>query len=336
MSNDIELKPCIWPDCGSHDELIGDDLRFHKNTTGMHWVMCNYCGADGPCERSKDEAITAWNTRHTPSEPINNSVVVPREPTGEMVEAGCRTYNDVMALYPQGFPAGAAYEIYKAMVNAAPSTTERSTVDEEQDSTVSEEPLRLKGWHEGRQPPDNGNTVVAALAFGDYITVEQKRYGAPNEMFQYKVIRTLDSNFYAKVPVDAAASGDRNELRGETVPVVQCICCGIDETRVVRFRVEDVQRMAKPDNSPSVMVDEARAIANSLWEMFYKITAPQWEPLPDLHGLLSQIDNMTAGLRDKLLVDREDLVHIYGDGTGSGYDFNFEIDQRIDTLLGGE
>lgn len=40
----------------------------------------------------------------------------------------------------------------------------------------------------------------------------------------------------------------------------------------------------------------ASRLAVALWEKHYKDTAPQWKPLPDLLGVLTQIDNMTAGL----------------------------------------
>lgn len=40
----------------------------------------------------------------------------------------------------------------------------------------------------------------------------------------------------------------------------------------------------------------ATRLAQSLWEQHWKAAAPQWKPLPDLLGVLTQIDNMTAGL----------------------------------------
>lgn len=40
----------------------------------------------------------------------------------------------------------------------------------------------------------------------------------------------------------------------------------------------------------------AKNIARILWERHYKADAPRWEPLPDLNGVLSQIDNMTTGM----------------------------------------
>ena len=40
----------------------------------------------------------------------------------------------------------------------------------------------------------------------------------------------------------------------------------------------------------------AQRLATFLWEKHYKKDAPEWKPLPDLIGVLTQIDNMTAGL----------------------------------------
>jgi hypothetical protein len=40
----------------------------------------------------------------------------------------------------------------------------------------------------------------------------------------------------------------------------------------------------------------AKRLAEAIWQKHYKATAPQWKPLDDLMGVLTQIDNMTAGL----------------------------------------
>ena len=40
----------------------------------------------------------------------------------------------------------------------------------------------------------------------------------------------------------------------------------------------------------------ASRLAVALWEKHYKDIAPQWKPLDDLMGVLTQIDNMTSGL----------------------------------------
>jgi hypothetical protein len=40
----------------------------------------------------------------------------------------------------------------------------------------------------------------------------------------------------------------------------------------------------------------ATRLATSLWEEHWKNDAPEWKPLPDLIGVLTQIDNACAGL----------------------------------------
>jgi hypothetical protein len=40
----------------------------------------------------------------------------------------------------------------------------------------------------------------------------------------------------------------------------------------------------------------AQRLATALWEKHWKADAPEWKPLPELIGVLTQIDNMTVGL----------------------------------------
>ena len=49
----------------------------------------------------------------------------------------------------------------------------------------------------------------------------------------------------------------------------------------------------------------AARLATALWEKHYKRFSPNWSPLPDLMGVLTQIDNMTAGM--VLAPDPEDI-----------------------------
>ena len=85
--------------------------------------------------------------------------------------------------------------------------------------------------------------------FGDYATIEQKRHGVPNEMFVHKVVGQLRSNTWVDVPVRVPAT---ETLHGEMEDICLCICCGIDETKVRRYRVKDMRR-----HSPvSLVADE--------------------------------------------------------------------------------
>lgn len=85
--------------------------------------------------------------------------------------------------------------------------------------------------------------------FGDYAIIEQKRHGVPNEMFVHKVVGQLRSNTWVDVPVSVPAT---EALHGEMEDICLCICCGIDETKVRRYRVKDMRR-----HSPvSLVADE--------------------------------------------------------------------------------
>lgn len=75
--------------------------------------------------------------------------------------------------------------------------------------------------------------------FGDYAIIEQKRHGVPNEMFVHKVIGQLRSNTWVDVPVQSPATETPHD---EMEDVCWCICCGVDETKVRKYRVKDMQR----------------------------------------------------------------------------------------------
>ena len=53
---------------------------------------------------------------------------------------------------------------------------------------------------------------------------------------------------------------------------------------------------------------EATNLATSLWEKHYKSSSPDWKPLDDLCGLLSQIDNMICGLVSQHDNDKQDAL----------------------------
>lgn len=56
---------------------------------------------------------------------------------------------------------------------------------------------------------------------------------------------------------------------------------------------------AVPDDVAAAYRD-ALQLATAIWERGYRKIAPDWKPLTDLLGVLSQIDNMTAGLLSRL------------------------------------
>ena len=47
----------------------------------------------------------------------------------------------------------------------------------------------------------------------------------------------------------------------------------------------------------SIEYEFARDLAICIWAIYYKDVAPDWEPLEDLMGVLTQIDSMVAGIK---------------------------------------
>lgn len=75
------------------------------------------------------------------------------------------------------------------------------------------------------------------LDFGDYCTIEQNRFGAPNEFYLHKVINRFRSNTWVDVPVMVC---NEEVWHPDMEDVVSCICCGVQETKVFKFRLSDV------------------------------------------------------------------------------------------------
>ena len=76
------------------------------------------------------------------------------------------------------------------------------------------------------------------LGFGDYASIYQKRHGVDDERYTHKVIGVSRSNCWVDVPVESPRTETRHS---NIVTVVECICCGVDETEVLKYRYEDVK-----------------------------------------------------------------------------------------------
>lgn len=55
---------------------------------------------------------------------------------------------------------------------------------------------------------------------------------------------------------------------------------------------------------------QARWLAASMWRNHYRLAAPNWQPLDDATGVISQIDNMYSGVRDENVQMRTALLRI--------------------------
>jgi len=63
---------------------------------------------------------------------------------------------------------------------------------------------------------------------------------------------------------------------------------------------ETVEELTKPKPKPKTEAHSyAERLAYSIWKQHFKEQSPDWKPLPDLLGVLTQIDNMVAGMTRK-------------------------------------
>lgn len=76
------------------------------------------------------------------------------------------------------------------------------------------------------------------LDFGDYAMIEQKRHGADNEHYLHKVIGVGKSNVWVDVPVQSPA---KETFHDHMEYVVRCVCCGIDERDILKYKASDVK-----------------------------------------------------------------------------------------------
>lgn len=106
--------------------------------------------------------------------------------------------------------------------------------------------------------------LTGSDVFGRYCRIEQLRYGVPNEMYLYKVVASLRSNCWCEVPYKTASK----EVWHDSIEdCILAICCGIDETKVLRFRVADIEFLPQKTCDRDALlelaedVDEAAAMA---------------------------------------------------------------------------
>jgi len=79
--------------------------------------------------------------------------------------------------------------------------------------------------------------MAKEFEFGDFAQIEMKRHVGNNELYAHKVIKQFKSNKYVDIPVQSPAT---ETIHDETVEVISCICCGLQETEVLKYKLEDV------------------------------------------------------------------------------------------------
>ena len=93
---------------------------------------------------------------------------------------------------------------------------------------------------------------IQEICFGDFCTIEQKRYVGPNIFYSYKVVGRKKSNVWSDVPVDA---NNREETRHDYIDdVVTVVCNNLDDRTVYQFRVSDLASVKKAQAVPEGFV----------------------------------------------------------------------------------
>ena len=89
---------------------------------------------------------------------------------------------------------------------------------------------------------------IQEIGFGDFCTIEQKRYVGPNEFYSYKVVGRKKSNVWTDVPVDA--NNEKETLHDHLDDVVTVVCNNLDDRTVHQFRVSDLASVRKAQTVP--------------------------------------------------------------------------------------
>jgi len=93
---------------------------------------------------------------------------------------------------------------------------------------------------------------IQKIGFGDFCTIEQKRYVGPNEFYSYKVVGRKKSNVWTDVPVDA--NNEKETLHDHLDDVVTVVCNNLDDRTVHQFRVRDLASVKKAQAVPEGFV----------------------------------------------------------------------------------
>ena len=93
---------------------------------------------------------------------------------------------------------------------------------------------------------------IKEIGFGDFCTIEQKRYVGLNEFYSYKVVGRKKSNVWTDVPVDA--KNEKETLHDHLDDVVTVVCNNLDDRTVHQFRVRDLASVKKARAVPEGFV----------------------------------------------------------------------------------
>ena len=107
------------------------------------------------------------------------------------------------------------------------------------------------------------------------------------------------------------------ELLQRVLKVLKVKRLRLDE-HLIPIIVEEIeQELAEPEQE-SETYGYAKRLAEFIWAKHYKKESPDWTPLPDVLGVLTQIDNMTCGL-ELAKPEQEPVAWMY---KGNFHDFD--------------
>ena len=135
---------------------------------------------------------------------------------------------------------------------------------------------------------ESGGMDIQEIGFGDFCTIEQKRYVGPNEFYGYKVVGRKKSNVWTDVPVDA---NNGKETRHDYMDdVVTVVCNNLDDRTVYQFRVSDLASVKKAQAVPEGFVLVEREKLAMIFEtatnaLVYHAAPPKHDALSIIQGI---------------------------------------------------
>lgn len=191
----------------------------------------------------------------------------------EEFESLTRNEDGTVSLKP-GFKAVAytAQEVLAATNPAQISSLEPAP-------SVPEQPADLPTWENGDDPLVGGGLISRGVVDFAALGIWSDKPAAPSV-----------PDGWRPVPLSATVEM-RNAGRAHLTGITSYA-----DSMALKVYGAMVAAAPTPPEPASGHLEIAKHLAVSIWRKHYQDEAPEWEPLNDLAGLLSQIDNMVAGL----------------------------------------
>jgi len=122
-----------------------------------------------------------------------------------------------------------------------------------------------------------------------------------------RILADFEDEVYASIDAlkAALAQPEQEPSVWRDMVVVSLVREGINKHKAMELADHfAAQQQVEPD-----AYGYASRFAVAIWEQHYKDVAPQWKPLDDLMGVLTQIDNMTSGLTRLAQPEQKPVSH---------------------------